>query len=360
MLLRSWESDLSLMILDTLEIPIVLAPLAGGPATVDLAVAVSDAGGLGFLAAGYRTAADLRDQVRALRVRSEMPFGVNVFTPPAAPTEPAVYASYVERMRREASRAGVQLGEPRVDDDDWQAKLAVLSELAVPVVSFVFGCPSSDVIATLRTRGTSVWVTVTDPTEARQAENAGADALVVQGYEAGGHRASFSDSTESAYGLLALLQLVGAQTNVALIAAGGVATGRGVAAVLAAGARAAQIGTAFLRCPEAGTSAVHRAALAGSAPTALTRAFTGKPGRGIVNRFMREHGDAAPSAYPELHHVTAPLRQAGRKHGDPDVVNLWAGQAHELSSDEPAAVVARRLADEARIALRQANDVLGE
>jgi nitronate monooxygenase len=130
--------------------------------------------------------------------------------------------------------------------------------------------------------------------------------------------------------------------------------------VLAAGARAAQIGTAFLRCPEAGTSAVHRAALASAAPTALTRAFTGKPARAIVNRFIREHGDAAPNAYPELHHVTAPLRRAGRSHGDPDVVNLWAGQAHEISSDEPAAIVARRLADEARIALRHAHDVLGE
>ena len=348
------------MILDTLEIPIVLAPLAGGPATVDLAVAVNDAGGLGFLAAGYRTAPDMREQVGALRARSERPFGVNVFTPPASPTAPAIYTSYVERLRSEASRAGVQLGEPRVDDDDWHAKLAALSDLAVPVVSFVFGCPPPDVIATLRASGTSVWVTVTSPAEARQAEAAGADALVVQGYEAGGHRASFSDSTESAYGLLALLQVVGAHATVPLIAAGGVATGHGVAAVLAAGARAAQIGTAFLRCPEAGTSAVHRAALASAAPTALTRAFTGKPARAIVNRFVREHSDAAPSAYPELHHVTAPLRQAGRKHGDPDVVNLWAGQAHELGSDEPAAVVARRLADEARVALRQASDVLGE
>ena len=237
------------MILDTLEIPIVLAPLAGGPATVDLAVAVSEAGGLGFLAAGYRTAADMRDQVRAFRARSEKPFGVNVFTSPASPAEPAVYASYVERLRREARRAGVQLGEPRVDDDDWQAKLAALSELAVPVVSFVFGCPSPEVIATLRTRGTTVWVNVTNPAEARQAEDAGADALVVQGYEAGGHRASFSDGTEPPYGLLTLLQLVGAHAKIALIAAGGVATGRGVAAVLAAGARAAQIGTAFCAPP---------------------------------------------------------------------------------------------------------------
>ena len=354
------EPEPERMILDGLQIPIVLAPLAGGPATVDLAVAVSDAGGLGFLAAGYRSAADLREQVRAVRDRSEMAFGVNVFVPPAAATEPGVYASYVERLQGEARRAGVRLGEPRLDDDDWEAKLAALSELAVPVVSFVFGCPAPDVIGALRARGSAVWVTVTSPAEARQAEDAGADALVVQGYEAGGHRASFSDGDEAAYGLLALLQLVGARANVPMIAAGGIATGRGVAAALAAGARAAQIGTAFLRCPEAGTSAVHRAALASAAPTALTRAFTGKPARAIVNRFMREHGDAAPSAYPELHHVTAPLRQAARAGGDPDAVNLWAGQTHELGGDEPAAVLARRLADEARIALRTASDLLGE
>ncbi len=348
------------MILDTLEIPIVLAPLAGGPATVDLAVAVSDAGGLGFLAAGYRPAADVREQVRDFRARSDASFGVNVFAPPATATEPGDYASYVERLQREADLAGVRLGEPRRDDDDWNAKLAALSELAVPVVSFVFGCPPPDAIAALRAAGTSVWVTVTSPAEARQAEHAGADALVVQGYEAGGHRASFSDGDEAAYGLLALLQLVGARASVPLIATGGIATGRGVAAALAAGARAAQIGTAFLRCPEAGTSAVHRAALATAQPTALTRAFTGKPARAIVNRFMREHGDVAPPAYPELHHVTAPLRRAGRERGDPGAVNLWAGQTHELGSDEPAAVVARRLADEARLAVRRANDLLGE
>lgn len=350
------------MILDTLEIPIVLAPLAGGPATVDLAVAVSDAGGLGFLAAGYRSADGVREQALAFRARSAAPFGVNVFAPPAPAASPGVYANYVASLQPEARVAGVALGEPRSDDDDWTAKLAALRELAVPVVSFVFGCPAADVVASLRERGTSVWVTVTSPAEARHAEGAGADALVVQGYEAGGHRASFADDGDDAggFGLLALLQLVGACANVPLVATGGLTTGRGVAAALAAGARAAQIGTAFLRCPEAGTSAVHRAALATAAPTALTRAFTGKPGRGIVNRFMREHGDAAPSAYPELHYVTAPLRQAARASGDPDCVNLWAGQTHELGTDEPAAVVARRLADEAHSALRRATDLLGE
>jgi nitronate monooxygenase len=342
------------VILDDLEIPIVLAPLAGGPATVELAVAVSGAGGLGFLAAGYRTAADVRDEVAAVRSSTRRAFGVNVFTPPPQASDPQVYAPYVARLEREAAAAGIALGEPRCDDDEWEAKLAALTELRVPVVSFVFGCPPREAIARLRATGTSVWVTVTTPVEARTAQEAGADALVVQGYEAGGHRSAFADPEEAPYGLLALLQLVGDFARVPLVAAGGLTTGRGVAAALVAGARAAQVGTAFLRCPEAGTAAVHRAALASAAPTAITRVFTGKPGRGIVNRFMREHEAHAPAAYPELHHVTAPLRRAGRERGDGDVVNLWAGQAHELARDAPAADVARQLAQDAREALRAA------
>jgi nitronate monooxygenase len=340
--------------LDGLDIPIVLAPLAGGPATVELALAVSEAGGLGFLAAGYRSAADVREQVGRFRAASERPLGVNLFTPPPERSDPQVYAGYVERLQREAGAVGVALGAPRFDDDEWHAKLAALAELAVPVVSFVFGCPPAAAIAQVRGSGASVWVTVTTPREARIAEAAGADALVVQGYEAGGHRSAFAVPDEPPYGLLALLQIVGATAGVPLVAAGGLATGRGVAAALVAGARAAQIGRAFLRCPEAGTSAVHRTALASSAPTAITRAFTGKPGRGIINRFMRDHDAEAPAAYPEIHHVTAPLRRAGRERGDPDVVNLWAGQAHELGSDAPAAQVARRLAEDARAAIASA------
>jgi nitronate monooxygenase len=346
------------MILDTLDIPIVLAPLAGGPATVDLAVAVSDAGGLGFLASGYRTAAELRDQVGEVRARSARPFGVNVFAPPPSASPPEEVADYVKRLLPEAERAGGSLGEPRFDDDDWNAKLAALAELRVPVVSFVFGCPSAEIIAGLQATGAAVWVTVTSPQEARLAEEAGADALVIQGYEAGGHRGGFPDGDEAPYGLLALLQLVAARARVPLVAAGGIATGRGVAAALSAGAAAAQVGTAFMRCPEAGTATVHRAALATPAPTAITRAFSGKPARGIVNRFMREYDAVAPAAYPEIHHVTAPLRQAARQRGDPDLVNLWAGQAHELAREEPAAVVARRLADEAGEAVRRAERVL--
>jgi nitronate monooxygenase len=344
------------VILDSLDIPIVLAPLAGGPATVDLALAVSEAGGLGFLAAGYRTAADLDDEVRDFRARSDRPFGVNVFTPPSTPADPSVYSRYVARLEPEAARARVALGDPRFDDDDWPAKVDALLELAPPVVSFVFGCPPAETLAQLRAAGTSVWVTITSPGEARQAQEAGADALVVQGYEAGGHRGSFADSDEAAYGLLSLLQLIAAQTRLPLVAAGGLASGRGIAATLVAGAQAAQIGTAFMRCPEAGTADVHREAIASSSPTAMTRAFTGKPARAIVNRFMREHGEHAPASYPEIHHVTAPLRRAGRAAGDPDLVNLWAGQTHALATAAPAAEVARGLAADAAHALQRASD----
>jgi nitronate monooxygenase len=147
--------------------------------------------------------------------------------------------------------------------------------------------------------------------------------------------------------------------DVPLVATGGIATWRSVAAVLAAGAAAAQIGTALMRCPEAGTSAPHRAALATSRPTGLTRAFSGRLARGIVNRMQAEHSAAAPLAYPEVHHITAPLRAHGRKAGDADVINLWAGQAHELAEERPAAEVVARLAADAREALAQAAERLG-
>jgi nitronate monooxygenase len=143
------------------------------------------------------------------------------------------------------------------------------------------------------------------------------------------------------------------------VASGGLATGRAVAAVLVAGARAAQLGTAFMRTPEAATSGVHREALASATPTALTRAFTGRTARGLVNRFLAEHGDEAPSAYPEIHHLTAPLRAAARSRGDADAVNLWAGQAHALGAELPAAELVRDLSRAARAAVAEAVDRLG-
>ena len=198
-------------------------------------------------------------------------------------------------------------------------------------------------------------MTVTDPAEAEQAAAAGADALVVQGVEAGGHRGSFADREDRAdYGLLALLQLVRSRTDLPLVATGGIATGEGVAAVLAAGAAAAQVGSAFMRSPEAGTSPAQREAHASIRPTGLTRAFSGRLARGIVNRLQAEHSGDAPMAYPEIHHVTSPLRAAARKAGDAELINLWAGEAHELAEERPAAEIVAALAAGAAAALERA------
>jgi nitronate monooxygenase len=329
------------------RLPIVQAPLAGGASTPQLTAAVVEAGAFGFLAAGYKTPDAARDDIRATRALTDAPFGVNVFVP-GPEAEPRDYEPYVERLSEEADRHGVALGEPRFEDDAWEAKLELLEADPVAAVSFTFGCPSAGVVDRLHAAGSKVWVTVTDAAEALRAAQAGADALVVQGIEAGGHRASFVDAEGAGdYGLLALLQLVGERTDLPLVATGGIASGRAVAAVLCAGARAAQIGTAFMRCPEAGTSPAHREALATAAPTRVTRAFTGRQARGIVNRFLREHSADAPIAYPQIHHVTAPLRAAGRAAGDADVLNLWAGQAHELARDLPAGELVAALAAEA-------------
>jgi nitronate monooxygenase len=338
------------VVLDELNVPIVLAPLAGGPSTPALAAAVADSGGLGFVASGYLSAIELRDRIGETRRRTRGAIGVNLFVP-GGPTDRSAYGTFVERLRPEAARAGVELGDPRFEDDDWQAKLELLRADPVPVVSFAFGCPAPAVLSELHAAGSETWISVTSPDEAREAARAGASALVVQGGEAGGHRASFVDRPDvPVYGLLTLLQLVGAVVDLPVVATGGIATGGGVAAVLGAGARAAQLGTAFLRCPEAGTAEVHRRALASAAPTTLTRAFTGRLARGIENRFIRRYHEEAPIAYPEVHHVTAPLRRAGRERGDAGVVNLWAGEAHELAEERPAAEIVRAVAAEARAA----------
>jgi nitronate monooxygenase len=321
--------------------PIVQAPLGGGPSTPALAAAVAEAGGLGFLAAGYKTPAAVKDDIDELRRLTDRPFGVNLFAKPGPAADAAVVARYAATLAGEGP-----LGEPRHDDDHWGEKLELVIEERVPVVSVTFGVPSREEASRLD----ELWVTVTTPHEARLAREAGAAALVVQGAEAGGHRGSFDDDTVPAHplALLALLERVRAASDLPLVASGGLMTGAAVAAVLAAGASAAQLGTAFMLTPEAGTAPAHREALRGDAPTALTRAFTGRLARGIVNRFMIEHSDDAPSAYPEIHHVTAPLRAAARERGDRDGFHLWAGEGYRLADEAPAAEVVGRLATDYR------------
>jgi nitronate monooxygenase len=340
--------------LSQLEHPIVQAPMAGGPSTPALAAAVSEAGGLGFLAAGYRAPDSVRADIAELRALTGRRFGLNAFVPGPPTDDPAAVERYATALSGEAERLGVELGEPRHDDDRWEEKLELAREERVPVFSFTSGCPGEAVVRSLQAAGCAVWATVTTPEEAATAAGAGVDALVVQGIEAGGHRASFDEAARGHVGLLALLQLVRAVTDLPLVATGGIATGRAVAAVLAAGAGAAQLGTAFMLTPEAATAPAHREALAGRTPTALTRAFTGRSARGIENRFMLEHDAEAPTAYPEVHNLTAPLRAAARERGDAGSFHLWAGQAYPLAAELPAGQLVKRLAEEAREALRSA------
>ena len=343
--------------LDQLRVPIVQAPMAGGPSTPELAAAVSEAGGLGFVAAGYKPAATVAEELAATRALTGAPVGVNVFAPGAIAGDPAAADAFAATLHDEAQRAGVALGAPRRDDDAFAEKVDLLVADPVAVVSFTFGLPGRDAVERLHAAGSAVWLTVTDAGEARAAVEAGADALVVQGSEAGGHRGTFTDGPDAPdLTLLAALQLVGAAVEVPLVATGGIATGRAVAAVLAAGAAAAAVGSAFLRCPEAATARAHRAAIAdAAAPTRLTRAFTGRRARGIANRWMAEHEADAPVAYPDVHHVTAPVRAAARQAGDPDAINLWAGQAYPLAQERPAAEIVATLAAEAADALAAAH-----
>jgi nitronate monooxygenase len=341
--------------IEELEHPIVQAPMAGGPSTPALAVAVCEAGGLGFLAAGYKRAEAVADEIGAVRAKTSRPLGINLFVPSAAPADPGVVAAYAERIAREAAAYGVELGEARFEDDDWQRKLELMREAQPAVVSFVFGCPPASTLQRLRDMGIAVWVTVGRAAEALAAVDAGADALVVQGTEAGGHRGGFTDDEQAGgSGLLALLRVVARSVGeVPLIATGGIADGAAVAAVLCAGAAAAQIGTALMLAPEAGTTPAQRELLREPIPTGLTRAFTGRLARGMINRFQAEHSDAAPAAYPEIHHLTSPLRAHARRSGDAGGFNLWAGQAHELTVDASAAEIVERMAAEARATLAQ-------
>lgn len=336
-------------VLDQLEVPIVLAPLAGGPSTPKLVAEVCEAGAFGFLAAGYLSPQRLDEQLAELRSLTDRPFGVNVFSPPAGPADPQTYSAYVSRLRLWAQERGLPVGEPEFSDDHYAEKIGMLTGDPVAVVSFTFGAPDAAVVRRLHESGAEAWVTVTSADEARIATAAGADALVVQGVEAGGHRGSFDDDdTSPALSLRSLLGLL-SDAGVPLVAAGGIVSGQGIAAATAVGARAAQLGTAFLLCPEAGTAAPHRDALRRrEAPTRLTRTFTGRTARGILNEFMVEHDAEAVAAYPEIHFVTQPLRQAARAAGDGSLINLWAGETYHLAREMPAGQLVRALADEAR------------
>ncbi len=319
--------------------------MAGGPSTPELTAAVAAAGGYGFVAAGYLSADGLRQAISATRALTGEPFGVNLFVP-SAPGDPDAVARYGRELEPEANRLGVELGDPRWDDDDFDAKLDVVEAERIHLVSFTFGCPSAVTVERLHRAGSAVAVTVTSVPEARAAMAVGPDVLTVQGTEAGGHQGAFLDLEPATRPLLPLLLDIRATTDLPLIGSGGIMSGADGAAALEAGAVAVQIGTALLCTPEAGTSLPYRRALRDGryTDTMLTRAFSGRFARGLANEFALDHDGQAPQAYPEVHHLTRPLRTAATRADDPSVPNLWAGTGWRALTSEPAGSLVRLIA----------------
>lgn len=311
-----------------LSIPVIVAPMAGGPSTPALAAAGTNVGGLGFLAAGYLTAEALAERISAARRLTSGPVGVNLFAPQPSVAKVEEIARYAAQLAPETARYGAQPGQPRFNDDDWAAKLDVVAQLRPDLVSFTFGGPSAQECARLRQLDITTVGTVTTLAEAHQAAATGVDALTVQGPGAGGHRGTYDPAAAPAIQPLAeLLAQVIAHADLPVVAAGGLMTADDVAAVIAAGAVAAQLGTAFLLAEESGSSPVHRAALVDSrfTETVVTKAFSGRYARGLHNRFITDHESHAPLGYPQVHYVTGPLRAAAVQAGDPDGTNVWAG-----------------------------------
>jgi nitronate monooxygenase len=345
------DQMVSLQALLGIELPIIQAPMAGAQGSA-LAVAVSNAGGLGSLPCAALDLDAIRNELAAIKAQTARPFNVNFFChePPEPSAErEAVWRAALARYYREFGlEAGtVPAGPGRAP---FTAEAAdVLNEFRPAVVSFHFGLPSAALLARVRTWGSKILSSATTVDEARWLEAHGVDAIIAQGLEAGGHRGIFlSDDVSTQVGTFALLPQIVQAVKLPVIAAGGIADAKGVAAALALGAAGVQIGTAYLLCPEATTSAVHRAALKSAAArhTALTNLFTGRPARGIVNRIMRELGplSTAPPAFPLATSAIAPLRAKAECQGSGDFSPLWSGQNASGCREIPAAKLTRDLA----------------
>ena len=312
----------------SLDKPVIVAPMAGGPTTPELAAAGSNAGGLGFLAGGYLTADVFAERITAARQLTTGPLGANLFVVQSSAARPEAIQKYAKTLGSESKRYGTRLGDPRFDDDHWSAKLDVVMDLKPEVVSFTFGLPSMQECTRLKDAGISTVATVTTLAEADRAVACGVDAVAVQGPAAGGHRGTLDPAASPATQPLGqLVRSTSIALDVPVIAAGGLMTAVDVADVFALGAVAAQLGTAFLLADESGSSPVHRAALRDPqfTETVVTRCFSGRYARGIRNRFVDEYDALAPLGYPEIHHLTSPVRAASVRAGDPHGLNIWAG-----------------------------------
>jgi nitronate monooxygenase len=333
--------------LRALKVPVIVAPMAGGPSTPALAAAGTNAGGLGFVAAGYLTADALAERITAARGLTSGPLGVNLFVPQPSAALPDAIHRYGQALESESARYEASLGEPRYDDDQWSAKLDVVMDLKPEVVSFTFALPEASEIAMLRGVDITTVASITTLAEAEMAVARGVDVVAAQGPAAGGHRGTLDQTVSPAtQPLTQLLRATTVALEVPVIAAGGLMTAVDVADVLASGAVAAQLGTAFLLADESGSSPVHRAALQDPrfTETVVTRCFSGRYARGLRNRFIDEHDAEAPVGYPEIHYMTSPVRAASVRAGDPHGTNVWAGTGFKKAKTGSVAEIMAALA----------------
>jgi nitronate monooxygenase len=340
-----------------LQHPVIQAPLAGGGDTPALVAVVCEAGALGFIGAAYLTPEQIAEASRVVRAQTRRPFGINLFAPLPAPEPPREAGRALERL--EAFHTELALPRPELPTraaDSFGAQLAAALDSGASVFSFTFGVLPAAALAAIKGRGMFVMGTATTVEEAVSLERAGVDAVVTQGSEAGGHRGTFAGAFEAGLvGTMALVPQVVDAVRVPVIASGGIMDGRGIAAALALGASAVQMGTAFLTCHEAGIPEAYKEAILGAHEdgTRMTRAFSGRPARGIVNRFMTEV-DRTPEAilpFPLQNTLTRPLRSAAARQGRAEFLSLWAGQAVRLARRQSAADLVARLVKETEEAI---------
>jgi nitronate monooxygenase len=341
-----------------IDTPVLQAPMAGGITTPELVAAVSNAGALGCLGCGYSTPAEIRAAIRAVRDLTDRPFCVNLMAPRGKRhATPRVTRRRVDAANARLNRIRAELGLPapppiRRYEESFEDQMAAVIAEGVPAFSFTFGTLSSAAIAELRDHGTTVLGTATTPAEAQTIEAAGVDAVIAQGSEAGGHRATFlGDFTDSLLGLMALVPQVVDVVGVPVIGAGAIMDGRGIAAALALGATGVQMGTAFLACAESGAPAAYKELVRAAAPedTVVTATLTGRPARGIRNRFIADlerQAERTVLPYPAQAAVTQDIRRAAFAGNRGEYMPLWAGQAGRLCRELPAQELVKRLVDE--------------
>jgi nitronate monooxygenase len=335
-----------------IEHPIIQGPMAGGPSTPELVAAVSNAGGLGSLGAAYLTPGQITDAIRRIRTLSSRPFNVNLFAGGWSGSSDFDAAPMLDLLSEVHQRLGLPPPvAPAPTPDPFPAQLEAVLDARPPIFSFTFGIPDGDAMSRLKTRGIAILGTATTVEEARRLEHAGVDAIVAQGAEAGAHRGTFLDSFESS--MIPTLDLVRSTTSAVslpVIATGGLMDGRDIVSAMEAGAAAAQLGTAFLPCPESGASEAYKRAIlaAKEDTTVITRAFSGRPARGIRNAFVAQIDLQKDLIlpYPLQNGLTRPMRAAAAQQGVPDYLSLWAGQGVARARALPAGDLIRRLVKE--------------